>query len=82
MSQDSDITYLKLLCDLMQSQSLKFSQPYKLINIMHDCTLVVIIAPEVFRNDLGYYSAAESRHMRCRTSHVCKAHFVTRSLIR
>jgi hypothetical protein len=81
MSQDSDITYLKLLCDLMQSQGLKFSQPYKLINIMHDCAFVVIIAPEAFRNDLGDYSAAESRHVRCRTSHVCKARFVTRSLI-
>ena len=49
---------------------------------MHDCALVVVIAPEALRDDLGDYSAAESRHMRCRTSHVCKARFVTRSLIR
>lgn len=81
MGQDLDGTYRKLLCDLMERQSLELPNAYEMIDVVHDCMLVVVSAPHLFGHHLGHYSTTESRDVCYWTSHVREASLISRSAI-
>jgi hypothetical protein len=66
------ITYLDLLCDLVQIETLESSQSNELIYPVHDDAFVIVISPKSVRDGLGHDGATEGRYISRRAGHIRK----------